>query len=100
MTYTGEPIVARFQVVHERSYSSMASSVPVPSSPASQGGGRRLYGFALVSVLAALMLTLLLEALDQTIVGTALPKIVGQLNGFSLYTWVATAYLLASSTVI
>ncbi|BCL79435.1 MFS transporter [Ktedonobacteria bacterium brp13] len=78
----------------------MASSVPVPSSPASQGGGRRLYGFALVSVLAALMLTLLLEALDQTIVGTALPKIVGQLNGFSLYTWVATAYLLASSTVI
>jgi EmrB/QacA subfamily drug resistance transporter len=55
---------------------------------------------ALISVLVALMLTLLLEALDQTVVGTALPKIIGELNGFSLYTWVATAYLLASATVV
>jgi MFS family permease len=64
------------------------------------GGGRTLRGAALVTVLVALMLTLLLEALDQTVVGTALPKIIGELNGFSLYTWVATAYLLASATVI
>ncbi|MGH2505357.1 MAG: MFS transporter, partial [Ktedonobacterales bacterium] len=64
------------------------------------GGGRSLHGVALVTVLVALMLTLLLEALDQTVVGTALPKIIGELNGFSLYTWVATAYLLASATVI
>ena len=64
------------------------------------GGGRSLHGTALVTVLVALMLTLLLEALDQTVVGTALPKIIGELNGFSLYTWVATAYLLASATVI
>ena len=63
-------------------------------------GERTLRGVALVSVLVALMLTLLLEALDQTVVGTALPKIIGSLNGFSLYTWVATAYLLASATVI
>ncbi len=66
-----------------------------------QGGQQRtLRGTALVAVLVALMLTLLLEALDQTVVGTALPKIIGELNGFSLYTWVATAYLLASTTVI
>ncbi len=64
------------------------------------GATRALHGAALVSVLIALMLTLLLEALDQTVVGTALPKIIGELNGFSLYTWVATAYLLASTTVI
>ncbi len=63
-------------------------------------GGRKLHGFALFSVLGALMLTLLLEALDQTIVGTAMPKIIGDLNGFTLYTWVATAYILASATVI
>src|SRR5215470_16897965 len=50
--------------------------------------GRRLHDIALISVLVALMLTLLLEALDQTVVGTALPKIIGDLNGFSLYTWV------------
>ncbi|MGO8951334.1 MAG: MDR family MFS transporter [Ktedonobacterales bacterium] len=70
-----------------------AGAQPRPAGP-------RLRGIALYSVLTALMLTLLLEALDQTVVGTALPKIISDLNGFSLYTWVATAYLLASSTVV
>ena len=83
----------------------MESSPPSGSAGAYSPGtgapqGRRLHGFALISVLVALMLTLLLEALDQTVVGTALPKIIGELNGFSLYTWVATSYLLASATVI
>ena len=64
------------------------------------GGRVRLQGIALVSILAALMLTLLLEALDQTIVGTALPKIIGSLQGFDRYTWVVTAYLLGSTTMI
>ncbi|HEX2350681.1 MAG TPA: MDR family MFS transporter [Ktedonobacterales bacterium] len=73
---------------------------PTTAPRGAQGGGRSLHGTALVTVLVALMLTLLLEALDQTVVGTALPKIIGELNGFSLYTWVATAYLLASATVI
>lgn len=63
-------------------------------------GGSRIRGIALVSVLAALMLTLLLEALDQTIVGTALPSIVGSFQGFDRYSWVVTAYLLASTTMI
>lgn len=71
-----------------------------PENGASAASGRRLHGFALVSVLGALMLTLLLEALDQTIVGTALPRIVGELQGFDRYTWVVTAYLLASTTMI
>jgi EmrB/QacA subfamily drug resistance transporter len=62
--------------------------------------GRRLHGFTLISVLCALMLTLLLEALDQTVVGTAMPKIIGELHGFDRYTWVVTAYLLASTAVI
>ena len=51
-----------------------------------QGGGMRIRGLALFSVLLALMLTLLLEALDQTVVGTALPRIVGELKGFDRYT--------------
>lgn len=46
------------------------------------------------------MLTLLLEALDQTVVGTALPKIIGSLQGFDRYTWAITAYTLASTTMI
>jgi len=61
---------------------------------------RLLRGVALFSVLTALMLTLLLEALDQTVVGTALPKIIGALQGFQDYTWVVTAYTLGSITMI
>ncbi len=71
-----------------------------PEKSAALASGRSLHGFALFSVLAALMLTLLLEALDQTIVGTALPRIVGELQGFDRYSWVVTAYLLASTTMI
>ena len=77
------------------------SSAPVETSSASQSQtGRRLHGFALFSVLAALMLSLLLEALDQTVIGTALPRIVASLNGFDRYTWVVTAYILASVTMV
>ncbi len=82
----------------------MATSTPdtgsVSGKPPAQSGGRRLHGVALVSVLAALMLTLLLEALDQTIVGTALPKIIAELQGFDRYSWVVTAYLIGSTTMI
>jgi EmrB/QacA subfamily drug resistance transporter len=60
----------------------------------------RLRGFALVSVMIALMLTLLLEALDQTIVGTAMPRIIARLHGLDRYSWVVTAYILASMTMI
>jgi EmrB/QacA subfamily drug resistance transporter len=48
-------------------------------------------------LLAGLMLAMLLAALDQTIVGTALPTIVGELGGMGHYSWVVTAYLLAST---
>src|SRR6266853_2124956 len=75
-------------------------SSPSTSQPAPQESGRRLHGVALISVITALMLTLLLEALDQTVVGTALPKIIGSLQGFDRYTWVVTAYILASTTMI
>lgn len=48
-------------------------------------------------VITALMLAMLLAALDQTIVSTALPRIASDLNGLSKYSWVATAYLLTSA---
>ena len=48
-------------------------------------------------VLGAILLALLLGALDQTIVGTALPRIVTDLQGNDLYTWVVTIYLLTST---
>ena len=48
-------------------------------------------------ILGALLLGMLLAALDQTIVSTALPTIVGDLHGGSHLAWVVTAYLLAST---
>ena len=49
------------------------------------------------AVLGALMLGMLLAALDQTIVATSLPTIVGDLGGLNQLSWVVTAYLLAST---
>ena len=48
-------------------------------------------------VLSGLMMGMLLAALDQTIVSTALKKIVEDFNGLTHYTWVVTAYLLTST---
>ena len=50
-------------------------------------------------VLGALMLVMLLASLDQTIVSTALPTIVGDLGGLEHISWVVTAYLLAITVV-
>ena len=50
-------------------------------------------------IFGALLLVLLLASLDQTIVSTALPTIVGDLGGLSHLSWVVTAYLLASTVV-
>jgi EmrB/QacA subfamily drug resistance transporter len=57
----------------------------------------RLEGRALWTVFAALMLGMFLAALDQTIVSTALPTIVGDLGGLNHLSWVVTSYLLAST---
>ncbi len=61
---------------------------------ADEQGGRRL-GL----VIGALMLVMLLASLDQTIVSTALPTIVGDLGGLEHISWVVTAYLLAITVV-
>ncbi len=50
-----------------------------------------------VGTMAGLMMCLLLAALDQTIVGTAEPRIIASLSGFDRYPWVATTYLLTST---
>jgi len=50
-----------------------------------------------MQIVAAVMLGLFLAALDQTIVGTALPRIVTDLRGNDIYTWAFTAYLLTAT---
>ena len=52
---------------------------------------------AKLEILGAILLALFLFALDQTVVGTALPVIVTDLNGNNLYVWVVTIYLLTST---
>src|SRR5215813_7183394 len=51
----------------------------------------------MIGTLSGLMLSMLLAALDQTIVGTAEPMIIASLSGFVRYPWVSTAYLLCST---
>src|SRR5260370_39981407 len=57
-------------------------------------------GWIVAPIVGGLLLTLALSALDATIVGTALPTIAGALHGFEQYSWVVTAYLLTSTTVV
>ncbi len=58
--------------------------------------GRRETVFTMIGVLCVVFLAML----DQTIVGTAMPHIVADLQGFELITWVSTAYLLTSTVPI
>lgn len=51
-----------------------------------------------VLIVATIMLATFMVAIEATIVATAMPRIVGQLGGFSYYSWVFSAFLLAQST--
>jgi len=78
-----------------------APAQPAPGQAAARSAGERPpaeeRGHKLLVIYIALMLALLLSALDQTIVATALPTIVNDLGGLSHLSWVVTAYLLAST---
>ncbi|MDD7793423.1 MDR family MFS transporter [Clostridium sp. 'White wine YQ'] len=51
-------------------------------------------------LIVGLLLGIFFASLDQTIVGTAMPRIIGELGGLSIMAWVTTAYLLTSTTVV
>ncbi|MDP7102749.1 MAG: MDR family MFS transporter [SAR202 cluster bacterium] len=53
-----------------------------------------------VLTMAGVMLAMFLASLDQTVVGTAMPRIIADLGGFDRFTWVTTAYLVASTTIV
>ena len=52
------------------------------------------------TLLVGLFLALFFSSLDQTVVGTAMPRIIGELGGLSIMTWVTTAYMLTSTTIV
>src|SRR5271167_3846261 len=69
---------------------------PEPA-PAAAAGPTAMAQRRVLVIIGALLLGMLLAALDQTIVATALPTIAGDLHGLSHLSWVITAYLLAST---
>src|SRR3954470_19760132 len=67
---------------------------PTAHAPEPPAGPRMLLTFS------GLLLAMLLASLDQTIVSTALPTIVGDLGGIDRLAWVVTAYMLAATVTI
>jgi len=80
----------------------MTEAAVAETGEASGGGGLELSRAQMNVVFGTIMLGMLLSALDQTIVSTALPTIVGDLGGAGHVSWVVTAYMLAEtvSTVL
>jgi EmrB/QacA subfamily drug resistance transporter len=79
----------------------MQESTPPPNlaarstPPSDENRQTRSFRESLLAMLG-LFFVVMMVALDQTVVGTALPTVVAELKGFDLYAWVATSYLLAS----
>ncbi len=71
------------------------------TAPATPDSGRTIYTRrTILLTMLALFLVMLLASMDQDIVGTAMPRIIGELHGFDRYTWVTTAYMLAATVMI
>src|SRR3981189_2021663 len=71
--------------------------VPAGGAPPGEAGAQGLSHRQIRIVLPGLLMTMLLAMLDQLVVGTALPRIVGDLGGVSHLSWVVTAYILTST---
>lgn len=69
-----------------------ADNPPVPAE--------RMSGRAKALIMGAAMLGLFLAAMDQTVVGTAMPRVIAELRGLELYSWVFTAYMLTSTIAV
>ncbi len=73
----------------------MATPAPTGMRPIAEMGTRTK-----VIVMAGTMLGMFTAAMDQTVVGTSMPKIIGDLGGFGLYSWVGTGFMLASTATV
>jgi len=76
------------------------STAHTEAQPTAQPIGDPAMKRNILLVFAGLMVTMLLASLDQTIFSTALPTIVGELNGVDHMLWVTTAYILASTIML
>ena len=76
------------------------STVEAPNERDSESGAPKIETRTLLAVMGSVLLGMLLAALDQTVVGPAMPKIIGDLGGFNQYAWVVTSYLLTSTITV
>src|SRR5258708_6452140 len=94
----GDPADWQRRMKHARADPHLrAARAPPATDIAGHGALPGLSRRRILLIIGALMLGMLLAALDQTIVSTALPTIVGDLKGGSHIAWVITAYLLATT---
>ncbi|MEJ5220792.1 MAG: MFS transporter, partial [Tepidiforma sp.] len=70
------------------------------AAPATQPLGETLTPRQKWLLLGSLMVSLFIGALDQTVVSTATPRILADLGGFTLLSWLFTSYMLTSTVVI
>ncbi|MDN5758150.1 MAG: MFS transporter [Tomitella sp.] len=70
------------------------------AAPSETTGPAEISRARLITIFIGLLLGILMAALDQTIVATALPTIAGDLNGLSQISWIITAYLLAQTAAM
>src|SRR5450756_1553817 len=99
----GRGPIGRRQVVTPQGKRSMEASpfdttadIPTPENDPALGLERR----AKFEILGAILLGMFLAALDQTIVGPVLPRIVTELKGADYYTWVVTIFLVTSTITV
>src|SRR5579884_138107 len=79
---------------------STSDSLPLAEPSPAAGSAHILHGAQRYEVLAAVMVVMFFSSMAQTVVSTALPNIISDLHGISLYAWVFTAFILASAIVI
>jgi EmrB/QacA subfamily drug resistance transporter len=81
----------------------MADSLAMDAGSQPSGGKNMTRSSSPAQVVLATIgvaMALLLAALDQTVVGVAMPRIVSELHGLGLYAWVTTAYLITSTALV
>lgn len=78
----------------------MTAKAPTVSSTTVQPTQTPVENRRLALILPGLLLGMLLAALDQTIVGTAMPRVIAELQGLEHYAWVFTAYMLTSTVTV
>lgn len=78
----------------------LPAGAPPSPTPPTRTAAEPASGRTLLLIFAALMLTMLMASLSQTVLATALPTIVGELNGVQHMAWVITAFILASTIMM